>query len=108
MEFKEVANEMMLKHSIFRDNACENIIDEAERIKEYLDEIILHAKKHKGKKASYLITGIPSDVECVLDKVGRLYRYATELEKEHHLLYELADKMEDIDIQEQSSYNVKG
>ena len=128
MEFKKVADEIIFEHTVLRDNACDNIVETAKDIIDQLNTIVLHARKEKNTKPIFKITGLVGDVDSVVNKTERLYRYVTELEKEHYLLYEMYDKEKDIefwenrkpredrksrnkdiDIQEQSSYNdVKG
>ncbi len=104
-EFKTIATEMIEKHTIFRDHEYDNIIEEASDTIDRLNTIILHARRYKGRKPqSYLkTTGMVDEVESVMDRLERLYRHASNIEKEHHLLYELSEKIEDIDIEEHSN-----
>lgn len=110
MEFKKAANEIIFQQTVERNLACQRIISDARDTIEILEDLIKRAErtwKFKPTNISLAPT-LTNDVESVVDRIEKLYRTASEIASKNHLIYQLADKMEDIDIQEQSSYNVKG
>ena len=110
MEFKKAANEIIFQQTIERDLACQRIISDARDTIEILEDLIKRAERTPKFKPTNisLAPTLTNDVESVVDRIEKLYRTASEIASKNHLIYQLADKMEDIDIQEQSSYNVKG
>lgn len=107
MEFKKAANEIIFQQTVERDLACKRIISDARDTIERLEELINRAKRIPNYKpiSTCCAPTLTNDVESVVDRIEKLYRTASEIASKNHLIYQLADKMEDIDIQEQSSYN---
>lgn len=107
MEFKKAANEIIFQQTAERNLACKRIISDARDIIERLEELIGRAERTPNIRPINIIVApnLVVDVESVVDRIEKLYRTASEIASKNHLIYQLADKMEDIDIQEQSSYN---